>query len=147
MGTHPDLARKVLAEIWRAQLAAGSKEHLTGTYVGLTEDISTPIILSEIPILLRENPALPPRILGDLLKVILHHGDAEVLRPVAPMAIADTRVRGEARTLWLAVAALLSPNDYTHKLDRRSRSSSHYAWATHGILTVGAGTLMNGTLW
>ncbi|MCH7692857.1 MAG: hypothetical protein IID50_05375 [Proteobacteria bacterium] len=141
---HHGLAREVLAEIWRAQLAGGKKEHLNGTYVGRTEDISTPIILSAIPILLHENPALPPRILGDLLNVILHHGDAEVLRPLAPMALADRRVRGEARTLWLAVAALLSPDDYTHKLDRNLPSSSRDVWATHGILTAGAGTLMYG---
>ena len=119
LAAHPDLAREVLAEIWRAQIAGGKKKYLNGAYVGRTEDISTPIILCEIPILLDENPALPPRILGDLLKVVLHHGDAEVLRPLAPKALADRRVRGEARILWLAVAALLSPDDYAHKLYSR----------------------------
>lgn len=60
------------------------------------------------------------------------------------MALAHRRVRGEIRTLWLAVAALLSPGDYVHKLNRRLRSSSRDVWATHGILTTGAATLMYG---
>ena len=109
-----------------------------------TEDISTPIILNEIPILLDENPALPPRILEDLLKVILRHGDAVMLRPLVHMALADKRVRGEVRTLWLAVAALFSPVDYAIKLHRKMRSSIRDAWVAHDILTAGAGTLMNG---
>lgn len=144
MSAHPGLAREVLAEIWRARLAGGAKQHLTGAYIGRTENISTPIILVEIPILLDENPALPPRILEDLLKAILHHGDAEVLRPLAPMALADRRVRGESRTYWLAVAALFSPGDYARSLDGRLRTSSRDVWAAHDIFTAGAGTLMNG---
>lgn len=144
MDAHYGLAREVLAEIWRAEIAGGKKEHLDGAYVGRTEDISTPIILSEIPILLDENPALPPRILEDFLKNILRHSDAELLRPLVPKALADRRVRGEARTLWLTVAALLSPDDYASKLDRKMCSSVKGAWAAQGILIAGAGTLMNG---
>jgi len=38
----------------------------------------------------------------------------------------------------------LSPDDYTHKLDRKLPSSSRDVWATHGILSAGAGALMYG---
>ena len=144
MAEHPGLAREVLAEIWRAQLAGGKKEHLDGAYVGRTEDISTPIILSEIPILLSENPALPPRILENFLIIVLRHGDTEVLRPLTPMALADRRVRSEARIFWLAVATLLSPDDHVHKLDREISLNVRHLWAAHGILTAGASTLMHG---
>jgi hypothetical protein len=144
MVAHPGLAGKVLAVIWRTELATGKKEHLTGSYVGRAEDSSTPVILNEIYILLNENPALPPGILEDFLKNILQHGDAEGLRPLVPVALANRRVRGESHTLWLAVAALLSPSDSAHKLDRKLRSRSRYVWAAHGILVSGAGTLMNG---
>lgn len=144
VSSRPDVAREVLAEIWRVELDCGKKEHLTGAYVGDTQDSFTPIVLSEIPVLIDEIPALPPRILEDLLIVILKHGDAETLQPLAIKALADSRVRREARTLWLAIAALLSPAVHAHQLDRRMHSSSRDAWATFRILTAGAGILMNG---
>lgn len=144
MCAHPAITREVLAEIWRAQLAGGVITHLTASFIGRTEDIATPIILSEIPALLDEEPALPPRILENLLQAILHHGDATVLKRLTPKALADRRVRGETRTQWLAVAALMSPDDFTYNLVRRLSNSSRFAWDAHRILIAGAGTLMNG---
>lgn len=140
----PSLAQAVLSDIWRAQLAGGEEEHLTGSHVGRTEDIRTPIILNEIPNLLSERPALPPRILEHFLKIILHNGDTEVLRPLFPIALGDTRVRGVSRTLWLAVAALLSPDKYAARLGGRAQPSSRDVIATFEILTNGAGSLTNG---
>jgi hypothetical protein len=142
MDSHPSLARGVLAEIWRAELAGGKKEYLNGAYVGRTEDISTPIILSEIPILLKENPAPPSPILENLLKTIMHHGNSETLRPLVKVVLDNMKVRGEARALWLSVAALLDPDAYAEKLECKIISNTRNSCAAHGILTAGA--LMNG---
>lgn len=140
----PELAREVLVEIWRAQLAGGKKEHLTGAYVGNTKDLTTPVILGAIYIVLEENTALPPSVLESFLEIVLRHGNPEVLRALASATIDERRVRGKAHTLWLSVAALLSPNDFAKNLDRKLNSNMSAAWAAHGILTAGAGTLMNG---
>ena len=140
----PDTAREVLGEIWRAELAGGKKDRLTRAYIGRVEDVATPIILKEILVLLEENPALPHQILEDLLKSVLRYGDPEVLRPLVPIALGNNRVRGEKRTLWLAVAALFCPEDYAQKLDQRLSTSSFGAWTALGIFTAGGDTCING---
>jgi hypothetical protein len=143
MAARPVVARETLREIWRAQLAAGCTERLTGTFIARSEDDATPIILSEIYSLLHETPALPPRILEDLLKAVLRHGDAEELQPLFPLALADRRVRGAARVLWLAVAALFAPADHADRLDRKMRSGVRGVSAAHAILTADANSLLD----
>lgn len=144
MTSRPDLAREVLAKVWRTELVCGKTEYLTGSYIGDVLEFSAPLILCEIPALLGENPALPQKILEDLLKAILRYGTAEDLWPLAPKALAEKKVSGEGRTLWLAIAALLSPTEFEKQLEQRVRLSSGNLRAVFNILAAGGGALMNG---
>lgn len=140
----PGVYSEVLAEVWRTELKAGKGQHLDGMYIGQTEDIVTPLILNELYILLSKQLVLPPSILDDMLKSVLFHGDAENLRSVYPTALADKKVYGTVRILWLSIAALMEPDKFRRLLENSVRKKSRYLWTAHEILCAGAGVLMNG---
>ncbi|MCR4376523.1 MAG: hypothetical protein NUV50_00320 [Rhodospirillales bacterium] len=140
----PDLGKAVLGDIWQAELAAGKTQHLTGLYVNKTEEPNTPLVLSLITKMLREDPALPPKILREMLTILLQHGDPEPLRVIAFNALENNMLRGEKHTLWLALATLFDPETYAERLGRKICRNTRDMWSAYHVLLAGASTLLNG---
>ena len=115
--TEPEVSAQALVAFWRPQLSRRA-QHIAGLYELANQEYMANVAKKISVDLLREFPSCGIKNLKYLLQAAIRHGDrTELLQVTRCVLSVQGRVAGSQRVHWYAYAYLLSPDEFSAKIN------------------------------